>query len=154
MRVVIAVAMISLAAPVARADDEHLIYVEAGGKAGVYGVGYELSITPLLSLGAAASYAVIRDQHVATGSPYLHATLLRGKRNALFGELGLVLAYSRIPSPVMTWEGMSDVGAGGVGALGWERTWKHGIVTRVQGSVLVGEGGAAPWFGVSFGWRP
>jgi hypothetical protein len=154
MRLGFAAVLICVLAGSAHADDDHLIYVEAGGKAGAYGVGYELSITPRLALGAVASYAVLRDQHIATGSPYLHATILRGRHNALFGELGLVLAYSKIPSPVMTWDGMSESGAGGAAALGWERTFKHGFLTRVQGSVLVGEGGAAPWFGISFGWRP
>src|SRR5687767_12516593 len=102
MRLVAALAVI-LVGGVAHAEPEHphLIYVEAGGKAGAYGVGYELSITPRLALGAVASYAVLRDQHIATGSPYLHATLLRGTRHALFGELGFVLVHSRIPSPVM-----------------------------------------------------
>ena len=154
MRVVV-VAAVLLVCGVAEAEPEnpHLIYVEAGGKAGIYGVGYEHSITPRLSLGAVASYAVLRDQHIAQGSPYLHATLLGRRRHSLFGELGYVFVYSRIPSPVMNWDGMSESGAGGVAAIGWQRATRH-LVLRAQGAVLVGEGGAGPWFGVAVGWKP
>ena len=154
MRVVVLAAVL-LAGGVANAEPEnpHLIYVEAGGKAGVYGLGYELAITPRLSLGAVASYAVVRDQHLATGSPYLHATLLGKRRHSLFGEVGLVFVHSRIPSPVMSWDGMSEAGVGGVAAVGWQRATRH-LVLRAQGSVMVGEGGAAPWFGIAVGWKP
>ena len=151
--VVIAAVLLAGGSAYAEPENPHLIYVEAGGKAGVYGVGYELAITPRLSLGAVASYAVVRDQHIAQGSPYLHATLLGRRKHSLFGEVGLVLVHSRIPSPVMNWDGMSESGAGGVAAVGWQRATRH-LVLRAQGSVLVGEGGAAPWFGVAVGWKP
>lgn len=130
-----------------------LVYVEALGKAGLYGVGYERAITPRLALGGAVSYVRLRGQHVATAAPYLHATLLRGRRHALFGELGLVLAHSRITSPVEGWDGMAETGSGGVAALGWERRGRR-VVVRAQGSVLAGEGGATPWLGLALGWRP
>jgi hypothetical protein len=160
MRVGIIVTLVC-AAGVARGDvresleppSPNLFYVEALGKAGAYGVGYERQITPRLSLGGAASYAVMRDQHIASVSPYLHATLLRRGKHALFGELGAVLVHSRIPSPLPEWNGISDTGGGGVGALGWERTGRH-LVLRAQGSVLVGEGGASPWGGFAIGYRP
>jgi len=164
MRVGILVAVLS-SASVARADGaragvevedppgRHLVYAELLGKAGAYGVGYELAITPRLALGFVASYLVIREQQLAAASPYLHATLLRRGKHALFGELGAVLVHSRIPSPVMGWDGMSDTGGGGVAALGWERASRH-VVLRAQGSVLVGEGGGAPWGGFAIGFRP
>ena len=57
----------------------HTIYAEAMGKAGPYGLGYELGITPRLALGIAASYAVIDDQQLTTVAPYVHADLIRGK---------------------------------------------------------------------------
>ena len=45
---------------------EHLIYVEALGKGGLYGVGYERTLTSRLALGIAGSFAVIRDQRLTT----------------------------------------------------------------------------------------
>jgi hypothetical protein len=151
MRTSLAVVVVVLGlAGVARA--EQLVYVEALGKAGLYGVGYERAITPRLALGGVASYAVIRDQQLATAAPYLHATLVRGRRHALFGELGLVLVHSRIPSPVATWDGMAETGAGGVAAVGWERRGR--LVVRAQAAVLAGEGGVAPWLGFAVGVTP
>ena len=133
--------------------DENFVYVEALGKAGLYGVGYERTLTARLSLGVAGSYAVIRDQQLTTVSPYVHGTLIRGTRHALFMELGVTFVHSRLPSPVDDWDGMSDSGAGGFASLGWERSGDH-VVVRTSASVVAGEGGIAPWLGVAIGYRP
>lgn len=162
MRGFIVVVVLGVAAP-GHADDgvrataepvsKHLVYVELLGKGGLYGVGYELTLTPRLSFGTAASFAVVRDQQLLTVAPYVHATLLRGKKNALFGELGAVLVHSRIPSPVDDWDGMTDTGAGGFASLGWERATRH-LVLRTSGSIVAGEGGVTPWVGFAIGFRP
>lgn len=131
----------------------NLFYVEVGGKGGLYGLGYERMLTSRLSLGVAGSFAPIRGQQVLTLSPYLHAPLVRGRRHALFAELGATFAHSRIPSPVDDWDGMSDSGGGGFASLGWERAGRR-IVVRAAASVVAGEGGFAPWFGVVIGVRP
>jgi hypothetical protein len=131
------------------AEDRNLFYVELLGKAGAYGVGYERAITDRLSLGAAVSYADVRDQQIFTASPYVHARLL-GTTSSLFTELGAVFVHTRIPSPVPEWDGMNDSGGGGFASLGWQRSWKH-VVVRASGSVLVGEGGVTPWAGIAFG---
>lgn len=135
------------------AASRHLVYAEVLGKAGVYGVGYEYTLSPRLAVGAAASYANVRDQQVATLSPYLHVSIVRGARHGLYGELGAVVAHSRIPSPVDDWDGMTDTGAGGIASLGWERASRH-LVLRASGSLVVGGGGAAPWLGLAIGVRP
>lgn len=135
------------------APSRHLFYAEAFGKGGLYGVGYELAITPRLSLGAAGSFAIVREQQVLTLAPYVHATIVRGERNALFAELGALFARSHIPSPVEEWDGMTDVGGGGFASLGWERATRH-LVLRASGSVVAGEGGVTPWAGFAIGFRP
>lgn len=152
-------------ASTARADDaiatsvepsapgKNLFYGEVGGKAGLYGLGYERALTSRLSLGVAASYVVLREQHIATAAPYVHATIVRGSRHALFAELGAALVHSRLPSPVDDWDGMSDSGGGGFASLGWERATRH-LVLRASGSVVAGEGGVAPWLGFAIGVRP
>ena len=151
----------------ARADDDitvarstppdnpgpNLVYAELGGKAGLYGVGYERTLTARLSLGIAASFVVLRDQQITTVAPYVHGTIVRGTRNALYAELGPTLVHSRLPSPVDDWDGMSDTGGGGFASLGWERATRH-LVLRTSGSIVVGEGGVAPWLGFAIGVRP
>ncbi len=127
------------------------VYVELLGKAGAYGLGYERQITDRLSLGAAASYAEVREQQIATVAPYVHARLL-GRTDQLFTEVGAIFAHTRIPSPVPEWDGMSDSGGGGFASLGWQHSWQH-VIIRATGSVLVGEGRATPWVGVAFGVR-
>ena len=99
-------------AEVQRPPGKHLFYAEALGKGGLYGLGYEYSVTPWLGVGGALSYSNIRDEQTFTASPYVHLTMLQGTRNALFTEAGAILAHSRMPSPVMNWDGASDTGGG------------------------------------------
>lgn len=137
---------------VARAVPRHTVYAEAFGKAGPYGLGYELGITPRLALGLAASFAVVGDQQLATAAPYVHADLLRGARHSLYGDVGLVVVHSRIPSPVPEWDGMSETGAGGQVTLGWE--WRPSrLVVRTSLGLAAGEGGIAPFLGLLLGAR-
>lgn len=126
-----------------------LVYLELFGKGGLYGVGYEHDITPTLSLGGAASYIVVRDQELTTASPYVHARV----RKHLYVELGAVLEHSAIRSKVADWDGMSATGSGGFASVGYEGTVRK-VVVRASGSAMVGAGGASPWVGLSFGWRP
>lgn len=132
---------------------KNLFYAELGGKAGLYGVGYERTLTSRLSLGVAASYVMLRDQHITTASPYVHGTIARGERNAFFAELGATLVRSHLPSPVDDWDGMTDTGGGGFASLGWEHATRH-LVLRTSGSIVAGEGGVAPWLGFAIGVRP
>jgi hypothetical protein len=140
-------AILSVAAT-AHADD--VVYVEALGKAGPYGVGYEHSITSTISIGAAASFISLEGQQLYTFSPYLHGTLLGEHRHRMFTELGGVIAHSRIPSPVSDWDGMTDTGGGGFLSLGYEYT-RDRFLVRASGSVVAGEGGLAPMVGVALG---
>jgi hypothetical protein len=146
-----AVAAIVVVCPqLASAEKQHLVYGEVLGKAGLYGIGYEYKLTGRLSVGGAASFAVMSDQQVATFSPYVHGTILGGSRHRLFGEFGAVIAHSKLPSPVMGWEGMSDTGGGSFASLGWERASEH-LVLRVSASMIIGEGGVAPMLGFVIG---
>ena len=158
------VALMAIVCPaIAGADDSitkrsepslprHTVYAEAMGKAGLYGLGYELGITSRLALGVAASYAVVSDQQLSTVAPYVHADLIRGKSHSMYGDFGLILVHSRIPSPVPEWDGMTDTGAGGQATLGWEwRPWR--LVMRTSIGVAAGEGGIAPFLGYAIGAR-
>src|SRR5262249_46808808 len=71
-----------LASTAARAD---VAYVEALGKAGAYGLGYDHELGWWsLSAGGAASFIVVRGQQLLTLAPYLHAPLVERRCNALF----------------------------------------------------------------------
>ncbi len=139
-------------APAARTR-RHLLYAEALGKGGLYGLGYEYTFAPGLAVGAVGSYVVLRDQRLTTGAGYLHARLFGGRHHTAFAELGVVLARSVVPSPVERWDGLVDHGAGGVAGLGWERVGDR-LVVRTQLEVLAGHGGVAPWLGLAIGVRP
>lgn len=130
-----------------------LVYVEALGKAGAYGVGYEHGITPRISLGFEGSYTQLRAQDVTTGVPYVHVTPLRRGGNALFGELGLEISSSAIESTVPRWMGTSTTAIGGVASIGYEHAWRH-VVVRGALSLLAGKGGMAPWAGLAIGVKP
>jgi len=130
----------------------NLFYAELGGKAGLYGIGYERTLTSRLSLGVAGSFLILRDQQITTTSPYVHATIARGERHAFYAEIGATLVHSKLPSPVDDWDGMSESGGGGFASLGWERGTRH-LVLRASGSIVVGEGGVAPWLGFAMGFR-
>ena len=156
MRGLAAVALTIVAARSASAEPsgENFVYAELGGKGGLYGVGFERSITSRLALGIAGSYLVLRDQTIATLAPYVHGTIKRGVRNALFAEVGAAIVHSKIPSPVDDWDGMSDTGGGGFASLGWEHTLHRHVELRLAGSVVAGEGGVVPWIGFAIGARP
>lgn len=146
----LAVVAAAVLARTAHADD--VVYVEVLGKGGAYGVGYEHVLTGRLSLGVAASFISMEGQQVYTAAPYVHGTLVGSQRHALFTEIGAVLAHSRIPSPVMDWDGMTDTGGGGFLSAGYEyrRDW---FVLRASGSVVAGEGGLGPMAGLAVGAR-
>lgn len=147
-----AIAAAVLVCPAAAFADvsKHLVYGEVLGKAGLYGVGYEYQLTDRLAVGGAASFAVVSDQQIATFAPYVHGTILGGRHHHFFGEFGAVIAHSKLPSPVMDWDGMSDTGGGSFGSLGWERRSEH-LVLRASASLVLGEGGVAPMVGFAIG---
>jgi hypothetical protein len=151
MRWGLAVVVVLALSPAARADE--VLYVEALGKGGAYGVGYEHGIARHISAGAAASFMSIEGQHVYTIAPYLHARVLGERRHRMFAEVGAVLAHSRIPSPVDDWDGMAETGTGGFLSLGYEYARGH-LVMRASAAVVAGEGGLAPMIGLAIGARP
>jgi hypothetical protein len=149
----LAIAILVLSAATARADDRHLVYAEALGKGGLYGVGYEYRLMPWLAIGGAGSFSALRGQHVTTLAPYVHVTLLGRRAHALFSELGAVLAHSAIASPVPDWDGMTTTGTGGFATLGYEHA-SHRMILRASAGVAAGFGGPAPMVGFAIGLRP
>lgn len=140
-------------AEVEAAPSRHLIYAELLGKAGAYGIGYEYTLMPWLSFGAAASYVVLGGQRIATAAPYVHVPLLGKHRDRMYSELGAIVTHSQIPSPVTDWKGLTNTGTAGFVSLGYEHARKH-VVVRASGSIVAGFSGVQPMVGLSFGARP
>ncbi len=130
----------------------HVIYAEVLGRAGVYGLGYERSLTARLAVGGAASVAMLGGQQLYTLAPYVHARLLGGDGHTAFAQLGLAVVHSRLPSPVPEWDGMVDTGVGGQPALGWQ--WQTArTVLRATAGVAVGKAGVGAFTGLAMGLR-
>ncbi len=134
-------------------DPKQVVYAEVLGKAGEYGLGYEHSIAPRLSLGVAGSYALIRDQQLVTIAPYIHIRIASRNEHSLFAEVGAAFVHSHVPSPVANWGGMTDDGGGGFLSLGYQHTTQR-FVMRATASAMVGEGGLGPALGLTIGVRP
>lgn len=137
----------------AHESSPHLVYVEALGKGGLYGVGYERRLLPWLAIGGAGSWSALRGQHVTTLSPYAHATVLGHGHHTMFGELGAIVARSSIGSSVMDWDGITTWGGGGFATLGYQHASRH-VVLRASAGLAVGRGGAQPMVGFAIGARP
>jgi hypothetical protein len=140
----------STSASVDTVRGDQAVYVELLGKGGLYGLGYDYQFHPRFAVGATASYYVLDGQEIFDLSPYLMSYLVGTHRQRWFLQLGPQLSYVRTPSPVPEWPGESRTGIGGELCSGWE--YRHGVLVRVFGMLTIGEGGAAPWMGVSLGW--
>jgi hypothetical protein len=146
----LALAIVVAAALESSAHADDVVYVEALGKAGPYGLGFEHSIMERISIGAAASFISLEGQQLYTFAPYVHGKLLGEHRHRMFTEIGAVLAHSRIPSPVSDWDGMNDTGGGGFLSFGYEYA-RGRFVARASGAIVAGEGGLAPMIGIASG---
>lgn len=139
------------AAPVARPN---AVYLEALGKGGLWGVGYERALSKRFGVGAVVSYAVLDgSQQMYAAVPYLTLRLLGEGHHRWFADAGPELVYLRTPSPVMEWSGASSTGIGGQLSSGYE--YRDHFLFRIYGEVV---GGAQhnhhvePWLGMSVGW--
>jgi hypothetical protein len=68
-------------------------------------------------------------------------------------DVGATIVRTHVPSPVMSWDGATETGAGGFASLGYEHRWSK-VVARFALSVVAGEGGVAPWGGLTIGFTP
>ena len=136
----------------AEARVEHAVYAEVLGKAGPWGLGYELSLSPRFAVGVAASYVILDDQRVTTVAPYLGAVLAgTGGRHRWFVQGGPEFVRVHTPSPVPEWDGATTSGIGVELSSGYE--YRRGpFFLRGYAMVSAGRGGVAPWAGTTVGW--
>lgn len=127
----------------------HAIYVEALGKGGLWGVGYDYLATRHLAIGATGSIAMFGGERIVTVAPYLGIYPLPRPRHRWFIHAGAEVANLSRPSPVPEWPGTSSTGVGASVATGYELRTR--VLIRAYAMVTVGAGGVAPWLGVSLG---
>lgn len=125
------------------------MFAELFGKGGLWGLGYEVRLSPRFSVGGVGSYYVLGGDHYATASPYLAVYPLGDGRHRWFVHLGPQVVYRKTPSPVPEWDGMSETGFGAETSTGYE--YRNHVLVRVYGMAAVGDR-FVPWIGASFGW--
>lgn len=148
MRAVLVVVLLALPTAAA-ADNEHTVYVEAFGRGGLGGVGYDYQLSERWSIGATLSGYQIYGQKVLSAAPYLGFYVLHGEHHSWFTQLGPQLSRVSAKSPTPSWDGVSRTGLGAQLSTGWE--YRNRLVIRTFATLTVGKGGLAPWAGTSIG---
>jgi hypothetical protein len=130
---------------------DDLIYVEALGKLGLYGLGYERQLHRWVSAGIAGSvYGASGRTGLAT-SAYVGLGSAFFGRHRWFAQLGPQLVHEREPA-VPGFDGLSTTAAGGQVTAGYEYRADRWLL-RTHAVLSIGRGGVAPWAGASFGVR-
>jgi hypothetical protein len=130
------------------------IYLEAFGKGGVWGLGFERALSARFRIGGVVSYTVLDGaQRLFTFAPYVSMRLLGRGHHRWFADVGPELAYLQTPSPVMEWSGTSSTGLGGEVSSGYE--YRDHFLFRIYGEIVGGMQAnhhLEPWLGTSVGW--
>jgi hypothetical protein len=125
------------------------IYVDALGKGGLWGLGYDLRLTPRFVVGAVGSMYVLGGDRFTTFSPYVGVYPIAGAHHGWFAHVGPQLQWRTTASPGPEWSGMTTSGIGAELSSGYE--YRNHVVLRLYGMAAVGAR-VVPWVGASFGW--
>jgi hypothetical protein len=134
---------------VSRDRARHAIYLELGGRGGLWGVGYDWQPHPRFAIGAAASYYSFDGDRIMTLAPYVAAYPLGVDRHRGFVQLGPGISRRTTPSPVPEWDGVSSTEFSAEIAAGYE--YRNGVLVRAYVMASKSEH-IVPWLGASFGW--
>ncbi len=126
------------------------IYIEALGKGGVWGLGYERHLATWLGVGGVASFTMLDGQRMYSLTPYVLVYPARSGAHGLFVDGGANLIRIDTPSPVPEWDGMTESGIGAEMSAGYE--YRGTLLLRLYVQAVAGKGGVAPWGGASIGW--
>ncbi|MCX5745912.1 MAG: hypothetical protein NT062_25830 [Proteobacteria bacterium] len=127
----------------------HSIYVEAFGKGGVWGLGYDLRITERMAVGIVASYLGLDGQRMMSATPYFSYAPI-GHHDRWFIDAGPHFVDLVTPSPVPEWAGTREAGVGAEVSTGYEHRGR--VFFRVYAMGIIGGSGVSPWLGTSLGW--
>ena len=139
-----------LTASSAHAERANSIYLEAFGKGGLWGLGYDHRLDQRYSLGVVGSAENLSGQKYVSMSPYVGIAIARHGRSSWFADFGAQAVYAWAASPVPEWEGDSSAGIGGTLSTGYE--FRGQLMFRIYAHGVIGKGGAVPWAGTGLGW--
>lgn len=129
----------------------HALYVDALGRGGLWGLGYDYQLTGRFAVGATGSFHSLDAQRVWNVSPYLSfypASSNSGHHRWLL-QAGPQFLRTSTASPVPEWDGMSAYKLSAVAATGYE--YRSRFLFRAYGMAAIGAGGVTPWVGFSLG---
>lgn len=153
MRSMLRLASVALALLVPRtaiAEHPRGVYVEAFGKGGLWGLGYDHRVASRVMFGAVGSAMSLEGQRYVSLSPYVGLYIARHGRSAWFADIGGQFAHVWTRSPVPEWEAPTSTGVGGMASTGYE--FRGRLLVRVFVHGVIGKGGALPWAGTGIGW--
>lgn len=128
----------------------HALYVDALGKGGLWGIGYDATFRERFSIGFVGSFYMLGGDRFYTASPYVGVYPARGDRHAWFLHLGPQMVVRDTPSPVPEWSGMTSTSFCGELSTGYE--YQRGVLFRAYAMVTAGAR-LVPGLGISVGWR-
>lgn len=131
-------------------QEGHAVYLEALGRGGLWGLGYDYQVHPRFVVGNVFSYSALAGDHIATLAPYVGAHIVKRRQHRFIAQLGPQLTFVRTPPQVPEWSGRSAFGVAGALSTGYE--YRRGVLFRITLMVTAGRGGVMPWLGISLGW--
>lgn len=128
----------------------HVVYVDALGRGGLWGLGYEYMAWKRFALGVTGSFYQLDDERYITLSPYLSYYPLSLEKHRWYMQLGPQFIRESTVSPVPEWNGIASSHFSGAFTTGYE--YRSRFLLRVYGMAIVGSSGVLPWTGASVGW--
>lgn len=127
----------------------HALYVDAFGRGGLWGLGYDYQLTDRFAVGATTSFTALDSQRIWSLSPYLGFYPATSGHHRWLVQGGPQILHSATISPVPEWNGMSSTGVRAVVASGYE--YRSRFLFRLYGMATIGGSGVTPWVGISLG---
>ena len=127
----------------------HAAYFEILGKNGLYGVGYDYSLSDRFAVGGSGAYYNVESERIFSLAPYASAAPLKGRWGALLLQVGAQFVHVSVPSRVVGWSGTSATGVASQLSAGYE--YRSAFLFRFLLSSVLGQGGARPWVGMALG---
>lgn len=127
----------------------HAVYLELFGRGGLYSVGYDLQLRDWVGVGGAVGWYQLDGERVLSLAPHLNFYPRWRGRHRWLVQGGASLMRTSVMSPVPEWDGVAQMGVGGLAATGYE--YRGRMLVRSVVGVAAGRGGVQPWVGVSLG---
>lgn len=139
-----------IAAAISADPQRHALYLEALGKGGLWGIGYDYLLNNRVAVGSTGSLYFLDGQRITTLSPYLNFYPAGSAHSRLMIQAGPQFVQQSTASTVPEWSGISTTKISGQIGTGWE--FRSNALFRIYGMIAAGKTGIAPWAGLTAGW--